>query len=190
MTELALHLKALSSFEFASELRRISDLAGDGDAASQESLEGLVKNCSADAWKTDARFCAAVSSALIQTGTHRSMLFMMRYLSNLPPSVPFGAVELFSSHLPLYGARLLPTLRQMAESEEEASRAVGIQTLCNMYFEKKLQPEDETFLKARLEKFRDDRYSTGHFAELVKADMASRSPEDGERFANGILIDS
>ncbi|MCE9599727.1 MAG: hypothetical protein K8S54_17340 [Spirochaetia bacterium] len=189
MTELADHLKALSSFEFASELRRISDLAGDGDAPSQESLESLVKNCSADAWKVNARFCAAVTSALIQTGTHRSMLFMMRYLSALPGSIPFGAVELFSSHLPLYGARLLPTLRQMADSEEEASRAVGIQTLCNMYFERKLQAEDETFLQSRLEQFKDDRYSTGHFAELVRSDMAARSPEDGERFANGILID-
>lgn len=89
----------------------------DGDAEAHGALEWLVRACDYTSWTSHAQYCSAVTSALIRTGTHRSMLLMMRTLNSLPPTVPFGAVELFASNLPVYGENILPTLRSMVESE-------------------------------------------------------------------------
>ncbi len=177
----------MSDFELAAELRNLMLDASDGDARAQETLEQLVRSCDNAAWQTRPRFCSAVTSALIQAGTHRSMLFVMRFLREIPASVPFGAVEMIAAQLPIYGAGLLPTLRSLAQSQEEASRALGIQTLCNMYLEHRLPEADEEFLREQIQDFEDDRFATGHVAEMVRAEMKARAGE-ADRFLEELQI--
>jgi hypothetical protein len=181
------NLMQMSDFELASELRSLSMRASESEQEAQETLEQLVRACDAKAWESHPRFCSSVTSALIQAGTHRSMLFIMRFLRDIPSTVTFGAMEMMAGQLTIYGASLLPTLRSLAESSEEASRAVGIQTLCNMYFEHKLPHPDEEFLYSQIKDFKDDRFATGHLAELVRDDIQSRKGEDSERLLKDII---
>lgn len=185
---LAEEWSSLSPFEFGSRLRDLIDRARDGDGEAHALLESLVRACDYASWASHAQYCCAVTSALIQTGTHRSMLLMMRTLNSLPPTVPFGAVELFASNLPVYGENILPTLRGMTESPSDAVRAVAIQTLCNLFLEGKLTEPDAQLLRARIEKLEPDRFGTDQFADLVKSEM-QRKKEDGQVFLASILVD-
>lgn len=186
---LAEEWSSLSPFEFATRLRDLIDRARDGDTEAHATLEALVRACDYSSWSSHAQYCSAVTSALIQTGTHRSMLLMMRMLAALPSTVPFGAVELFSNNLPVYGENILPTLRSMIDSDSEPARAVAIQTLCNLFLEGKLTEPDAQFLRARIDKLPPDRFGTDEFAELVKSEM-QRKKEDGQVFLASILVDA
>lgn len=180
---------SLSSFEFASRLRDLMERARSGETEAHAQLEALVRACDYASWGKHAQYCCAVTSALIQTGTHRSMLLMMRTLTSLPPNVPFGAVELFASNLPVYGENILPTLRGMLDSESEAVRAVAIQTLCNLFLEGRLSESDTQFLVGRIENLEPDRFGTDQCAELVLSERA-RQKGDAQSILSGILVDA
>ncbi len=155
------------SYMFDLEIRRLSEAAAQDDAAALETLEQMLRDGCRD-WMKDSYWCSAAIRGLVLSESARSMEIVLDYIKNSSAELPYGVIELFASLLPVYGGAVLPHLREMAKAEEASPiRAVGIQALCNVYLEGRLEGEDLQFLKTTIRDFMPDRYMTHHVVDLV-----------------------
>ncbi len=153
----------------------------------------MLDECStAEAWANQSRYCSAVIHAVASIGSLRSMQMLLRYARSLPDSIPFGAVDLISNVLPTYRRIVMGPIKDLlGENEGSAARAVGIQTLCNLYLEGSLQGEETAYLEQLLKGFDNDGFLTLHVADLVRLEMAykeKQAAEDLEEMLKGFLV--
>ncbi len=165
------------SYEFTVKMTELSDLGRNGDRESTELLIAMLSMCgSRNQWFARNTWCSMAARALIQTRTRESLQFILRFIRDLPDQTPFGAVDLIAGLLPLYGSIITGHAVDLAsEGQSEILRALGIQTLCNMYLEGLLSSEHSAYLDKIIRSFKGDRYFTQQITEIVRSSMLSDS---------------
>jgi len=185
------HLKELTgSYSLIVEMQDIMERATEDDEESMQFLEFLLNDCkSLKTWRENNVLCSMSITAYIRTRTPRSMNKIIAFCYELPDQTHFGAIELISTLLPLYRKIILGPIKEMALSgNTQATRAIGLQTLCNMYLEGNLSLEDAKFLEQLVASFKEDRYFSSHITDLVKGAMAGGNmTHDSEEEIQAIL---
>ena len=181
-------IKALSQgYHLVQAMRELSGSAAAGDEQALEVLTGMLAECrSAESWARSSSYCSAVVHAVAQTGTLRSMQLLIRCVSEFDEEMPYGAVELFSSILPTYKRIVMGPLKDLIETGPGPARAVGLQSLCNLYLDGQLQGEEIRYLTGCLKKFTQDDYLTLHVADLVRLEISYKEKQ-AEEDLNGML---
>ncbi|MCR9141092.1 MAG: hypothetical protein NXI24_02490 [bacterium] len=177
-------------------VRAMQDLASRaaaGESLAQEVLQDMLTECqSPECWTTNSQYCSAVIHAVASIGSLRSMQMLLRYARALPDNISFGTVDLISSVLPTYRRIIMGPIKDLlGENEASAARAVGIQTLCNLYLEGSLQGEETAYLEQILKDFDSDGYLTQHVADLVRLEMAYKEKQaaaDLDEMLKGFLV--
>lgn len=174
-------------------MQDLSHRAISGEALALEVLQDMLAECqSPECWAHNSQYCSAVIHAVASIGSLRSMQMLLRYARTLPDSISFGTVDLISSVLPTYKRIIMGPIKDLlGENEASAARAVGIQTLCNLYLEGSLQGEETAYLEQILLSFDNDGYLTQHVADLVRLEMAYKEKQaaaDLEDMLKGFLV--
>ena len=182
-----------SGYHLVREMQDLSERAGADEAAAQQVLTEMLEEClQPECWSKSSRYCSAVIHAVASIGSLRSMQMLLRFARALPAQIPFGTVDLISSVLPGYKRIIMGPIKDLlGEPESSAARAVGIQTLCNLYLEGSLQGAETSYLEEILKNFDQDDYLTQHVADLVRLEMAykeKQAAEDLEEMLKGFLV--
>ncbi len=182
-----------SGYHLVRAMQDLSERAAAGEALALEALHDMLTECqSPECWSKNSRYCSAVIHAVASIGSLRSMQMLLRYARALPDNIPFGTVDLISSVLPTYRRIIMGPIKDLlGENEASAARAVGIQTLCNLYLEGTLQGEETAYLETILQSFDSDGYLTQHVADLVRLEMAYKEKQaaaDLEEMLKGFLV--
>ena len=158
-----------SGYYFTKALQDLSDNISSGDDSSFQILEKMTDDCKLpNLWKENCRYCSAIVSALAHLRTSKSLQFLINFIQNLPEDMPYGAVDLLGSLLPVYENQIIGNLKEMAAQNSNASiKAVGMHALTNMALDDKLAENDMNFLLNLLEDFKGDRYFSSDFIEIA-----------------------
>ncbi len=158
-------------YEFIKTMTILCDVAADGNRNALSILEIMLGECqSQDKWIKANYWCSMAIRSLINTRTPESMKIILGYIRKLPENTPFGAIDLISSLLPVYRQIILGPAKDLAmQSSRSVLKAIGLQTLCNMYLEGSLTGENALHLYKLIEDFKGDRYLTQHHVELVRS---------------------
>lgn len=177
------HLKSLGgSYQFIEEMTALSERASRGEEEAFATIEEMFEsNRTSQAWRENGRMASAVVHALVRTSSSRSMLLLFRFIRSLPSDIPYGTVELLSSLLPSYGPIVIGPTKELCDSHNAPEvRAVGIQTLCNLFLEGKLTATDGQYLAGILNTFEEDRFQSEHHADLVRLMMKRKKDEQSD----------
>lgn len=182
-----------SGYHLVRAMQDLSHRASTGESLALDALTDMLEECrDPEFWSRSSQYCSAVVHAVASIGSLRSMQMLLRYARALPDHISFGTVDLISSVLPTYKRIIMGPIKDLlGEHEASAARAVGIQTLCNLYLEGSLQGEETAFLEQVLQKFDNDGYLTQHVADLVRLEMAykeKQAAEDLEDMLKGFLV--
>lgn len=163
-------------YSFVARILQLSSRGADGDTLSVQILNRMLERCETiENWNKNNRWCSLSMKALARTRSPESLKTILGFVRKLPPQVPFGIIDLLGSILPVYNRIIVAKAREMAEdSESETQRAIGIQTLCNMYLEGLLPGDQARHLESLIDAFKKDRYSTEHLTEMVRLAMDNR----------------
>jgi hypothetical protein len=183
-----------SGYHLVRAMQDLAQSAATGNAVALEALSDMLEECrDPEYWARNSRYCSAVIHAVAIGGTLRSMQMLLRYVRALPDNIPFGTVDLISSILPTYRRIIMGPIKDLLnDTEHSAARAIGIQTLCNLYLEGSLQGEETAYLETVLREFDNDGYLTQHVADLVRLEMAykeKQAAEDLEEMLKGFLVE-
>lgn len=169
-------------YAFQESIQRISDSAGTGDELSFLVIKEMLKDCpDRDSWKKNNYWCSMALNALSGCQSSEALKFIMSYIRKLPENIPFGVIDLLSGILPRFGKFILGPAKELANDPRSALRAVGIQTLCNMYLDGELRDDNNIQLLDDLTKnFSQDSYRTEHHVELVRMALHRASMDNDE----------
>ncbi|MBX7059807.1 MAG: hypothetical protein K1X75_17215 [Leptospirales bacterium] len=182
-------------YHLVTAMQDLSRQAAEGDSVALDALGEMLEECrDTKFWIRNSRYCSAVVHAVAHVGAMRSMKLLVDFVRGLSPDAPYGVVELISSILPTYRRIVMGSVMQLLEEAPDGpARAVGLQTLCNMYLDHALQGEQIRFLEQTLQNFDRDNYLTQTVADLVRLEMAYREEEaaaDLEAMLHGFLIET
>lgn len=181
-------------YQFVQAMQELSLKAAEGDRDAMDALREMLEECKDMAfWNRNSRYCSAVVHAVGHSATLRSMKLLIDFARALPPGASYGVVELVSSILPSFRRIIMGPIQELiTENPEGPARAIGIQTLCNLYLENLLQGEQIRFLEDVLKNFDSDDYLTQHVADLVRLEMAYKEKEaeaDLQAVLKGFLVE-
>jgi hypothetical protein len=186
-------LKKLGSgYLLIEEMKRLSSDASQGSEEASLILESMVQECTDPGYfEKNRAYCSSILNALAHSRTSRSMNELLKFVRKLPESMPYGAVDLIAGLLPLYRKIIIAPLREMVQNDtSEIVRAIGLQTLCNMYMDGLLNSEDARFLKKILDTFSGDSYLTAPLAELTRIALSNISFEyHDEEIFDDLLVE-
>lgn len=146
-----------------------------------ESLDSLLKECKdPDFWRTGARWGSTLFHTIVRVGNSRSMMLLLGFARSLPEDYPFGPVDLLGNILPLYGRIMIGPAKELVRSSSDASEAVGLQTLCQLYLDGVVHGDNAAYLKALISEFEGDSYLSQNIVELVQNSMQRVNLEESE----------
>jgi hypothetical protein len=168
------------SYEFSLRLMELSEKGESGDNNSVILLSEMLKQCVGKTeWFSHNRWCSMTLKALMMTRTPESLKIIMQFIRNLPEQMPFGAVDLLSSLLPLYRGIITGHVIQLAsEGESEVLRALGMQTLCNLYLEGLLNSDHVVYLENLMRSYKGDRYFTQQVIDITRSALIGNRKAD------------
>lgn len=176
-------------YTFLNQMMVISDAASRGDSRALQLLETMLERCEEkNAWsKTNNFWCSMTLKALAHSRTPESMKIILGFIRRLPDTTPFGAVDLLSSILPMYSRFIHGPARELLEDKKSAvCRAIGMQTLCNLYIEGSLHGDYASFLEKLAKNFQEDRYLTRHHVDLVRSVSGQRKRQKSSTDTDGM----
>lgn len=173
------HIESLGKgYEFIKFMNSLTSEARNGNSAALSVLTDMLDHCRRQTdWMQKNYWCSMAIRALANTRTPESLKIIIGFIRKLPDTTPFGAIDLISSLLPLYRKIILGPAKELAGEKKQALRAIGIQTLCNLYLEGSLVGEQANYLQDIVKNFQPDRYLTYHHVELVRTATRSRRME-------------
>lgn len=170
------HLRSLGrGYEFINFMNELTIEASSGDTDALNIFATMLKDCRDQVdWIEKNYWCSMAIRSLANTRTPESLKIIMGFVRKLPDNTPFGAIDLISSLLPVYKKFILgPAKELVKDDKKQAQKAIGLQTLCNLYLEGSLIGDQATYLESLIRNFEPDRYLTQHHVELVRTAIRS-----------------
>lgn len=187
--------EAGDGYHLVQTMQDLSRQVSAGDGVALEALAEMLHECREPGlWAENGRYCSAVVHAVGHSGALRSMKLLIDFSRALPPAIPYGVVELLAAILPTYRRIIFAPARELVgEAIDTPARAVGLQTLCNLYLDHGLQGDQIRQLEEFLRDFERDNYLTENVADLVRLEMAYRERDasaDLEKVLRGYLVEN
>jgi len=182
------------SYHFFMEMQRISQAAASGDTKALDLLEKMLAECNLGAdWSANNCWCSATIRAVISSGSERGRKATIAYIESLKEDIPYGALELISSLLPLYGNSIAPELRRwFALPDNEPPKLIAVQTLCNLYLERQMQGELLDFFLKAIADYNPRHSLTMHLVDLVRSQSGfsgGADKVDMEEFMKDVIVE-
>jgi hypothetical protein len=175
-------LEYAGSYRLGPEINRLG-VEASSQSETLESLGELLSECnSREKWQQASGFVSGLVHALVKAGTSKSMLRLLGFVRSLPDDMPFGAVELIGTTLPSYGKIITGPAKELCTGNfSDSARAIGLQTLCNLYLDDLIEGDHVNHVAELIQSFEEDEFFSSHLVDLVKAKMRTRGDNtDGE----------
>lgn len=174
-------LEYAGSYRLGPEINRIG-VEASKQSETLESLGELLSECNTrEKWMQASGYASGLVHALVKAGTSKSMLSLLGFIRNLPEDMPFGAVELIGATLPSYGKIITGPAKELATGNfSSAARAIGIQTLCNLYLDDLIEGDQIDYIGELIQSYENDEFFSSHLVDLVKARMRKRTEQQEE----------
>jgi len=174
-----------TGYDLIEEMRTLSREAEEGNEEAFQILEAMLGECRDPGnWNKHNVYCSAILNALARTGKSRSLQKLVKFVYEMPESMPSAAVALIAALLPLYRQIVVgPARKMILDGDREIVRAVGLQTLCNLFLDGMLEGEDTKFLQQTITDFTEDDYFTKNTIDIVRiifAGQLSTATDDSE----------